>query len=356
MEKDYYKILGVPKSASADEIKKAFRKLAHAHHPDKQGGNSEKFKEASEAYSVLGNSKKRAEYDAYGRVFTGNQSGGSGGFNWNESGNQQYGFDFSEIFNEFGDIFGGFGGRSQEQTRRGRDISIDLEIPFKESVFGTVREVLLTKTARCETCKGDGGKPGTKTETCSSCNGKGKVHETKHSILGTLTTVRACETCHGSGSIPEVICVTCHGEGLVRKEHEIRIAVPSGVDNGEMIRLTNAGEAVRDGVPGDLYVKLHIRPDQRFSKEGANIRMKLPLKLSDALLGSEQKIETLDGDITLKIPAGVSHGETLRVRGKGVPQNGGKRGDLLISVAITLPKRLSRDAKKLIEKLREEGI
>ena len=353
MDKNYYQILGVEKNASKDDIKKAFRKLAHKYHPDKKDGDEQKFKEASEAYSVLSDDKKRAEYDAYGRVFSGGQGAGEGwgGFNAQE-------FDFSDIFNEFSDIFGGFGGFNGRggKTRRGRDISIDLEVSFKDSVFGTTRSILITKASTCETCEGNGGKNGTERVACSTCNGQGKIHETKNSILGTFTSVRMCDVCHGEGDTPKEKCSTCHGEGILRKEQEIRITIPSGVNNGEMIRLTGAGEAIRAGVAGDLYIKLHIQKDPTFTKEGNDLRMQLPLKLSDALLGGEQKIETYDGTITVKIPVGVHHGEILRVRGKGVPMDKNHRGDLLIEVSITLPKKLSRTAKKLVEELRAEGI
>jgi len=356
MEKDYYKILGVPKSASKEEIKKAFRKLAHTYHPDKPGGNEDKFKEASEAYTVLGDDKKRAEFDTYGRVFNGSQAGpnahGPGGFGF---GGQE--FDFGDILNDFGDIFSNFnGGQSSRGVSRGRDISIDIEISFKDSIFGTTRKVLLTKTSSCNTCNGTGGKEGTEQTKCSSCNGQGKMHETKNSILGAFTSVRVCENCRGGGTVPKEKCITCRGEGIVRGEQEVSITIPHGINSGEMVRLTGSGEAMRGGMSGDLYVKLHVADDPVFSKDGVNIRMLLPLKLTDALLGSEQKIETLDGSVNIKIPAGVSHGEILRVRERGVPSDRNKRGDLLVTVNITLPKKLSRKAKRTIEELRDEGI
>ncbi len=354
MEKDYYKILGITKSASKEDVKKAFRKLAHSYHPDKPGGNVEKFKEASEAYSVLGDEKKRAEYDAYGRVFSDGQTGGPSGFGgFSSQGGSVPDWDFSDIFSEFSDFFRGQGGNS---IRRGRDISIDIEVSFKESVLGTSRSVLLTKSSTCKTCSGSGAKPDTKLKSCSTCNGRGKIHETKNSILGAFTSVRACEICHGSGKVPEVKCNDCKGAGVARKEQEISITVPAGVNNGEMIRLTGAGEAVPGGVPGDLYVKLHVQKDSVFTKEGANLRMTLSLKLSDALLGSEQSIEVLGETILVKTPACISHGEILRVKGKGVSLGQNKRGDLLITIEITLPKKLSKKVKKLIEDIRDEGI
>jgi molecular chaperone DnaJ len=354
--KNYYEILGVQKSATKEEIKKAFHKLAHKFHPDKGTGDADKFKEVSEAYSILSDDKKRAEYDSYGRVFTdGAGPGAGGGFG---------GFDFSQFQDafqggfggfDFGDIFGdAFGGQGRQ--RRGRDISIDLELSFKDSVFGTKRTVLLAKTAQCETCKGSGAEPGTKMDTCKYCNGTGKLHETTNSFFGQITMQSPCRHCHASGKVPEQKCHTCRGEGVYKKQEEIDIVVPPGIEGGEMIRLTGAGEAVQGGSSGDLYVKVHVQNDPRFKKDGQNLVTELSVKLSDALLGSEYKIQTLEGEEMLSVPQGVTHGELLKVKGKGVPSNQGKRGDLYVRIKINLPQKLSRTAKNLIEKLKEEGI
>lgn len=354
-QKDYYKILGVEKGANSEEIKKAFRKLAHKHHPDK-GGDEEKFKEANEAYQVLSDQKKRAEYDAYGQTFGGNGdgfSGQTGGFSGFEGfGNQGFeGIDLNDIF---GDFFGGGGGRPQ--ARRGRDISIDLQLSFSESIFGVTRKVLITKTSRCEVCHGTGAKPGTATKTCAQCNGQGRVHETKRSFLGTISQVRECSQCAGTGKIPEEKCTTCKGHGVVRKEEEITIKIPAGIQNSEMVRLTGAGEAIQNGTAGDLYVKIHVAPHKVFKREGANLMMNLGVKLTDAILGVDYPVETLDGNIVVKIPKGVSSGEILRVREKGVPVDQKRRGDLLIKIEVKTPTKLSRKAEKLIEDLRNEGI
>ncbi len=365
-KRDYYEILGVQKSASKDEIKKAFYKLAHKYHPDKKGGDAEKFKEMSEAYSVLSDDKKRSEYDSYGRVFSDGAGPGFGGF----GGAGAQGFDFSQFqdaFSQggfdfgdmFGDIFGGAGASSR--MRRGRDISIDLELSFKDAIFGVKRTVLLAKVAQCEICHGSGAKPGAKLNTCKQCNGSGKIHETNNTIFGAITTVQPCRACRGTGKIPEEKCATCRGEGVYRKQEEIEIAVPAGIEGGEMIRLTGAGEAVAGGASGDLYVKIHVMSDPRFKKDGVNLVTDLSVKLTDALLGHNYTVPTLDGDITVAVPPGVSHGELLRVKGKGVPMGKtisghGKRGDLFVRIKITLPQKLSHDAKKLIEKLKEEGI
>lgn len=353
-KRDFYEILGVQKTASKDEVKKAFHKLAHKYHPDKTTGDSEKFKEISEAYTILSDDKKRAEYDSYGRVFSDGSAGqGQAGFDFSQFQDAFQGgfggFDFGDVFSDF---FGGGGARG----RRGRDISIDLEISFKESIFGTKRSVLLAKTAQCDTCHGNGAKPGTSLDTCKQCNGAGKVHETNNTIFGQISMVQACRSCHGTGKIPKEKCNTCRGEGVLRKQEEVEIAVPSGIDGGEMIRLTGAGEAISGGQSGDLYIKVHVTPDARFKKEGTNLVTDLSVKLSDALLGAEYTLTTLEGEETVTIPMGVTHGEIIRIKGKGVPNNRTKRGDLLVFVKITLPQKLSKSAKALVEKLKEEGI
>lgn len=359
MKKDYYEILGVEKGANQEEIKKAFRKLAHKYHPDKGGGDADKFKEASEAYSVLSDEKKRAEYDTYGKSWNGGTSQG-GGFGFGD-------FDFSDFagqtgqggFQDFdlGDIFGDiFGGGRREKTKRGRDISIDLAISFSESVFGVERKILITKTSICNECKGSGAKTGSETVTCNACNGKGKIHETKRSIFGTFSTQKECASCHGTGKIPREKCHKCKGAGVARGEEEIVVKIPAGVDNGEMVRLGGAGEAVRGGTSGDLYIKLHVEKHPTFRKEGSNLLMDLNVKLTQALLGGETTIKTLDGDLIIKIPEGVSHGEILRVRGKGVPTGRNSRGDIMIKINIQIPTKLSKNAKKIVEDLKKEGV
>lgn len=361
MAKDYYKTLGVEKKATKDDIKKAFRKLAHQYHPDKKGGDEQKFKEASEAYQILSDDRKRAEYDSYGQAFSGN--GGAGGF----GGAQGFGgFDFSGFQNggfegmefDLGDIFGDvFGGRgSGTQARRGRDISVDLQIPFEEAVFGTERKILITKVSQCEKCKGSGAEEGSKMKTCAQCNGKGKFHETRKSFLGTFTTVRECDMCGGAGKVPDEKCGSCAGLGVARGESEIAIKIPAGIQNGEVIRMSGRGEATARGITGDLYIKIHVLSHKIFKRDGADLRMDLDIKLSDALLGAEYSIQTLDGAIKLKVPEGVSINETLRVKGKGVPSDPRTRGDLLVRLNIKMPQKLSKKAREAIEKLKEEGV
>lgn len=366
MAKDYYNVLGLDKKASKDDIKKAFRKLAQKHHPDK-GGDESKFKEITEAYSVLSDERKRREYDTYGQAFAGGGPARGG-----QQGNPFAGFDFSQFQGQgspfgagfgdgaefdFGDIFGDiFGGAGRGRSKRGRDISLDIEITFKESVFGVKRSVLIAKVSECETCKGNGAKPGTEMNTCTTCNGSGKVHETRNSVFGQFSSVRACPVCDGVGKVPKEKCPTCSGRGVLRREEEMHIAIPAGIDEGEVIRMPRQGEAVKGGVAGDLYVKIHVKSHPTFRKEGTNLIMQLPIKLSDALLGTTVTVETLDDkELEVKIPAMSKMEETLRVRERGVPVQGG-RGDLLIHVSATLPKKLSAKAKKAIEELKSEGL
>jgi molecular chaperone DnaJ len=349
MAKNYYDILGVDKKATKDDVKKAFRKLAQKYHPDKGGGDEAKFKEITEAYSVLSDEKRRREYDSYGQTF---QGGGPGGFDPSQFGGFE--FDLSDLFEGFGDIFGG---GKRTRGKRGRDISIDIEVTFKESVQGAKRSVLLTKVGKCDICGGNGAKPGTDLETCKTCNGAGRIHETRNSPLGSFTSVRNCPACEGQGKVVKEKCANCVGRGVVRKEEEIKIDVPAGIDGGEMIRLPGQGEAVKGGVPGDLYVKVHVKPHPVFTKQGPNLLMDLPLKLTDALLGTTVSVTTLDDKVLeVKVPAMSKTEEVLRVRGRGIAYPEGGTGDLLIRVSMTMPKKLSGKAKKAIEELKNEGL
>jgi molecular chaperone DnaJ len=366
MAKNYYEVLGVDKKATKDDVKKAFRKLAQKYHPDKgEGGNEAKFKEITEAYSILSDEKKRREYDSYGQTFPGGAGPGpgaqgfnGGGFdfsNFQGFGNGGVEFDLSDLFGGMagGDMFGGGRGRA----KRGRDISLDIEVPFKESILGGKRSVLITKVGQCTVCSGSGAKPKTEMETCKTCNGAGRIHETRDSVLGAFTSVRTCPGCEGTGKVPKEKCANCGGRGVIRKEEEIKINIPAGMDDGEMIRMPGQGEAMKGGHPGDLYVKVHVKEHSVFSKEGANLVMNLPVKLTDALLGTTVTVNTIDDKtLEVKIPAMQNTEETLRVRGKGVAYPEGGAGDLLIRVTASLPRKLSGKAKKAIEELKSEGL
>jgi molecular chaperone DnaJ len=372
MSKDYYETLGINKGASKDEIKKAFYKMAHKYHPDKKGGNEAKFKQVNEAYQVLSDDAKRSKYDQFGANFAnmgsssaggygGSRQGGFGGFEgWDFSDFSAQGAPFGGDFGNLNDIFsdfftGGMGGNRQE-VRRGRDISTEVQISFSDSIFGTNRKILITKTSSCLTCKGSGAKPGSKIETCKHCNGQGKIRESKRTIFGNIASTKICEVCLGTGEVPKEICETCKGKGVLRREEEISIVIPAGIRDGEMIRMTGMGEAVSKGTIGDLYIKINVASHPVFKREGNDLRMDLNLKLSDALLGTKYLIQTLDGEIEVTIPEGVSINEILRVRGKGVPIGKNKRGDLLIKLNIKLPSKVSRKAHELIEELKKEGI
>jgi molecular chaperone DnaJ len=361
MAKDYYETLGVPKGASKDEIKKAFHKLAHKYHPDKNKGDDSKFKEVNEAYQILSDEQKRAQYDQFGsagpQAGFGGQGGGFGGFDFSGFQNAQQGFDMGDLGDIFSDFFGGGSSRGGMQQKRGRDISTEINIAFADSIFGTVRKILITKVSTCDTCQGSGGKEGSKQITCSQCNGKGQIHETRRSLLGSFSSTRICDVCDGAGKIPENHCGTCNGAGVRRKEEEIEIRVPAGIESGEMIRLTGMGEAVRKGASGDLYVKIQVSSHPLFRRDRQNLLMDMEVKLSEALLGSERKIETLDGPVTVTIPEGIASGTQLRVRERGVPAGrAGKRGDLIIKVTVKIPAKLSRKAKEAVEALKNEGL
>ncbi|NCN11747.1 molecular chaperone DnaJ [Candidatus Kaiserbacteria bacterium] len=352
--KDYYKILGLEKGASKDEVKKAFRKMAAKYHPDKASGDEERYKEVTEAYAVLGDEKKKAEYDTYGQSFNG-AGGGGAGFNWADFqggaqgfGGQGFEFDLNDIFQNFG--FGGGG-----QVQRGSDISIDINLTFEESIFGVTRKVLLTKNNACTYCDGTGAKKGSSQENCSTCGGQGKIRESRQSIMGSFTTVRECSTCHGTGKVPKERCPHCAGAGIARTQEEIAIKVPAGIQNGEVIRMTGRGEAMPHGQPGDLYIKVHVEQHATIKRDGNTLISKLPIKLTDALLGATYSIVTLDGTVDIKIPAGITHGELLRIKNKGVPSERG-RGDFMVKISVETPKKISRKAEKLIEELRGEGL
>lgn len=364
---DYYEVLGVPRNATKDDIKKAYRKLAHKYHPDKSSGDEKKFKEASEAYQILQDDKKRAEYDTYGRTFSGGGAEGPNqgfdGFDFGDfvsKNGQGFEFDFGDIFENF---FGGQTGRtaSSRRAKRGADIAVDLRISFEESIFGTERKVLLSKVSYCSVCKGSGAEPGSELEKCFACQGSGRVHESRRSIFGSISSFRECAKCAGKGTVPSKKCSACSGYGVSKKSEEITVKVPPGIRDGEAISMPGMGEAVVGGMAGDLYVKFTVSKHQIFKRDGANLAMDLDIKISEAALGVEKDIMTLDGLIKLKIPMGVDSGEVLMVRGKGVPQGHGLpgargRGDLMIKIVVRTPKKVSKKAKELIEELKKEGL
>lgn len=362
MAKDYYQILGVSKNASQEEIKKAFHKLAHQHHPDK-GGDSAKFKEINEAYQVLSNKEKRAQYDRFGSSFDqggfqGQQNPFSGGFSGFDF-NGQSGFDasaFEDIFEDF------FGGASPFSSKRGapkeRDIAVDLHIALEDSFNGGTREIDLNKLVECDNCKGTGAEKGTKTIKCPSCGGEGSVKEIHRTILGSFAKTSICPQCYGKGEVPEQKCKKCKGEGRVKEIDKILITIPAGISEGETIKISGKGEAGgRKAKSGDLYIKFHIEEHPKFKRRGDDIYHEIGIKFSEATLGIKKDIPTLAGQIELKIPSGTQNGKLLKLKGMGMPHlNGRGKGDMYVKVDVTTPTKLTRQQKKIIEDLKEEGL
>jgi molecular chaperone DnaJ len=359
MSKDYYKTLGIDKNASEADIKSAFRKLAHQHHPDKNKGDDKKFKEINEAYQTLSDKTKRAQYDQFGS--NGPQFGGQGGGNpfGGAGGNPFDGFDFSQFQGGFGqggfefdlgDLFGG-GGRSR--SRRGSDLETSLKITFKESVFGVEKTITLNRTATCKTCHGNGAKPGTSLHTCKACDGKGKIVRVQRTILGNIQTAVECDQCFATGKIPDEKCGTCRGAGIVREKEDLKVKIPEGVNNGDTLRMDGAGEAISGGPSGDLYIHLSVETHPVFKRTGNDLLMPLEVSLVDALLRTKIVVETLDGKEECEIPEGTNTGDQLRIRHKGVP-HGRSRGDIVVGVKIKMPKKLSGKAREIIEGLKKE--
>ncbi len=364
MSKDYYKILGVDKNTSTEDIKKAFRKLAHQHHPDKKGGDEAKFKELNEAFQVLGNEEKRKQYDQFGADFE-QQGGFGGGAGWEDfmraarGGQGGFGnsnFDFSSFGDVFGDMFGFGGGGRNSGERRGNDIQVDVQLDFRDAVFGVEKEIQLTKINACDVCGGNGAEPGSKLKECHECRGQGQVRRVQQTILGAIQTAVVCATCHGHGQSPEKICKHCRGEGRGRSESKYRIKIPAGIDSGGTIRLSNKGEFPGNGgVAGDLYVRVHVRPDTRFVRDGNDIHTEEHISFPQAVLGSTIEIDTLDGRKKIAVPEGTQPHQQIRLRNLGVPEiNSSRRGDQYIKIIVDVPKKLNRSAKKLIEQLEGE--
>lgn len=363
MAKDYYRSLGVARNATKEEIKKAYRELAHKYHPDK-GGDAERFKEINEAYSILSNDEKRSQYDQFGHAFEGSGQGQQGGFQWPGGFRMDFGaegmpsggdFDFSDVFE---DLFAGGGGaRTKSRERKGKDIRIDLELSFEESILGTKKEIELYKLSRCAQCGGSGAEKGSKMNPCPTCLGKGNIQKTQRTFLGSFTQVSTCAECAGSGKRPEVACRQCKGNGVEQRSETFEVFIPKGMRDGEMLKMTGKGEAsVAAGTPGDLYIHIHVAPHKVFRRQGDDIIMQLPIKLSQAIIGASVEIAAVDGGIKLKIPEGTQPGDILNVRGKGAYSSSGYgRGNLLIEINVGLPKKASKKIKEIAEGLTKEG-
>lgn len=366
---DYYKALGVSKTATDEEIKKAYRKLAHQYHPDKAGGNEKKFKEINEAYQVLSDKTKRSQYDQFGQTFeqagasgSSRGFGGFGDFNFedifSQAGFSRGGASFGEGGFEdiFSDIFGSQNGGRRKS--RGQDIQVDVEISFKEMVMGVEKEINLYKGVTCQNCRGTGGEPGTSKETCSQCQGSGQVRKTSRSFFGVFSQVSVCPNCQGEGKIFKKKCSRCGGDGRVKEERRLKIPIPAGIQNGQTLSLEGEGEAgSRGSVPGDLYIVVHVRPDEKFSRQGQNILSLEVIPFSVAALGGKVEVETLEGNLLLKIPAGTQSGEIFRIKNQGIYSSGRReRGHQLVKVVVRVPKKLNRRQEDLLEELEREGL
>lgn len=359
-KRDYYEVLGVEKSADADEIKKAYRKKAMKYHPDKNPGDKEaeeKFKEANEAYEVLSDETKRSTYDQYGHAGMDSSFGsGGGGFGGGFSGG---GFEdiFSDIFSSFGGGGGGFsgfggfgGGGGRRGPGRGSDMKISINLSFKEAVFGTEKKIKIKRQEECPTCHGSGAEPGSNKHTCDKCGGAGQVYIRQQTPFGTIQQTAVCDKCHGEGEIIDNPCQTCHGSGIQEKERTINIKIPAGVDNGSILPLRGEGNTgAKGGGKGDLFVYIGVKQDPIFKREEDDIYLEIPVTFAQAALGTELVVPTVDGKVKLKVPEGTQTGKVFRLKGKGVPNvNGRGRGDQYITVRVEVPRKLNKKQKELL--------
>lgn len=355
-KRDYYEVLGVDKAASDDEIKKAFRKLAVKYHPDKEGGDEAKFKEANEAYEVLKDKQKRQRYDQFGHAGVGGASGGGaygggnpfegfGGFN-----GQNVHFDFGD--GGLGDIFGQFfgGGQTSRGPRRGRDVETQITLTFEEAVFGVEREIEITLDDECTHCKGTTVEPGHSMKTCETCKGAGQQTRVMNTMFGAIQQAVVCETCQGRGKVPEKVCTVCHGKGTERRKQSITIKIPAGIDDGATIRLKERGEAMANGPKGDLYVHMRVKAHKKFTREGDLILSEEHISMVDAALGIEIQVETVDGTVKMKVPAGTQSGTDFKLSGHGVPHlRSDRRGAHIVSIVVDTPTKLSKKQRELLE-------
>jgi molecular chaperone DnaJ len=349
-QRDYYEILGVDRNATAQDLKKAYRRLAMEYHPDRNASHdaAERFKEVNRAYEVLSDPEKRSVYDRFGHAGVDGAMGGG-----------PQGFEGFSSFEGFGDIFDAFfgggarGGRRRRGPARGSDLRYNLRLTFEEAIFGVEKEIEYTRLERCEHCSGRGAEPGSDLATCPDCNGAGEIRRAQQSIFGQFVNVSTCGRCNGEGRIVQNPCAECRGQGRVKKTRRISVKVPAGVDDGAQIRLTGEGEAgVRGGEEGNLYVVLSVAPDPRFVRVEDHILFELPVNVAQAALGAKVTIPTLDGDLEFEVPAGTQSGEEFVIRGKGVPhlQRHG-RGDMVVRVTAVVPEELTDEQRALLEKL-----
>lgn len=358
-KRDYYEILGVSKNASAEEIKKAYRKLALKYHPDKGGTKEDevKFKEVNEAYQVLSNPEKRKAYDQFGHASPNMGGPGGAGFDWSQytqgfGGGQGFNVNFEDL-GGLGDIFETIftgGGRRSRRPRKGADIEARITIDFAYVIKGAEKEMVLDKYDPCDRCKGTGAEPEKGTKTCPTCNGRGQVSKQTQTMFGTFAQTATCDSCGGSGKVPEERCRKCQGEGRTRERKPIKVKIPAGIESGQTIRLSGLGEAGPAGIPaGDLYLTVLIRTDSRFHREGANIYSETKISFPQAALGTTVDVETVEEKVNLKIPAGTQSGKVFRLSGRGLPHlNSSRKGDHFVTVIVETPNKLSRKQRQLL--------
>jgi molecular chaperone DnaJ len=358
MTKNYYDILGISKGVSDDEIKKAYRKLAHKYHPDKAGGDEKKFKEINEAYQTLSNKEKRQQYDQFGQTFD-NAGGGQSWGGFDMGGFQSAGFDFSGGI-DLGDIFEGIFGMGRKTKRDihiGNDVKIQMEMTLEDVEKGIEKEISYQTFIKCSKCEGRGYDKDSKFKDCSKCSGKGEIREARRSIFGTFMQVKQCDDCFGKGKIAENICSECRGIGRKRAEKKVLVKIKAGIENGQVIRIMGGGEDGEKGArSGDLFVEAIVKPHNIFERQRENLIYQKEISIPQSLLGKEIEVPTLSkGKIEVKLPVGVEHNQILKVRGKGLPRfTGIGKGDLLLRIKIKFPKKISSKAKKMIEELEEE--
>jgi molecular chaperone DnaJ len=356
-KRDYYEVLGVGRGASADELKKAYRRLAVQHHPDR-GGNEAQFKEVNEAYEVLKDSSKRQRYDQFGHAGVGSSAASDGnpfaGFGGFGGQSQEFNFDFGDL--GLGDIFGSFfGGQAAGRSgqKRGRDVETSVETSFEQAVFGTEVDLRLTLEDTCEHCKGTTVEPGHELQTCDNCKGSGQITNVMRTIFGNIQQAALCPKCKGKGKIPEKLCTVCGGKGTQRKTQTIKLKIPAGIDDGATIRLREHGEAIASGPKGDLYVLIRVKPHKKFTREGDLILSSEHIDMVDAAIGTQINVETVDGPVRMKVPAGTQSGSDFKLSGHGVPHiKGSGRGAHIVTVLVDTPTKLTPKQKQLLEQLK----
>ena len=358
-KRDYYEVLGISKSASADEIKKAFRKAAVKYHPDKEGGSDEKFKEVNEAYEVLKDQQKRQRYDQFGHAGVGGNAGAGGGGNPFEGfggfGGQNMHFDFGDggLGDIFGQFFGGGAGGQSARPQRGNDVETRITLDFEDSVFGVEKKLTLDMQDECSHCHGSRAEPGYGDKSCDTCKGSGQIPKIMNTMFGQIQQAVVCQACEGRGKIPEKVCSVCKARGTERREQTIKLKVPAGIDDGSTIRLRGRGEAIAGGSRGDLYVHVRVKAHKKFTREGDLVLSEERIDMISAALGAEIDVETVDGTVRMKVPAGTQSGTDFKLSGHGVADGNGDRSAHIVTLVVETPTKLNKKQKELLEQFKK---